>query len=279
MNTNLSIDIGGTKIRIIEYAADNKILQEQLLKTADFFTGKSKNLEELLGYLSKIYSSRYNRIGLSINSWIYKHAILYSSLMGGETNINVLDVASRYFSFSSFHSDNDVICMAKAENRFGIGQKSSSFLYVNVGTGIRFVAVENNNILRGYRNRAGEISKLPIWVEEFREFIEADSLLAGKGIKNIGGEIFQTVSEPSRLLQDNIKIRSVYIKNLAKMLFTVSHFYNPEYIILGGSVTKSLALFLVELKKTYLTSSYVRSCAKDILLTELLHPASLGAIL
>ncbi len=69
-----------------------------------------------------------------------------------------LDLAARYGLPVTV--DNDVHAAANAELRFGAGCVYSSFVYLNVGTGIAMGIVENGRLMRGASNYAGEIGHM-----------------------------------------------------------------------------------------------------------------------
>lgn len=58
--------------------------------------------------------------------------------------------------------DNDVHAATLAELRWGIGKKSTDFIYLNVGTGISAGLVFKGQLLRGAENYAGELGHMVV---------------------------------------------------------------------------------------------------------------------
>lgn len=279
----LSIDIGGTKILVIIYSQDYQALKSEIYKTSLIF--KEKHLKELEILFLKIvekFGKNFKKVGISFNCAINKDNIIYSTLLGGEVSVNIKKICKNYFDFKEFISNNDVVCMAKAENYFGYGKKYKNYVLVNLGTGIRVVAVSDGKIIRGYKNLAGEISPLKIYLEETKNYIELDNLLAGKGLKNLTNLLSNKEVEINEEFFKDIKNKKfikIYLKYLSKLLTKITYFYNPEVIIFSGSITKSSDYWLEDLKKFYYSKTKSVFLVKDLLISNVKNSASLGAIL
>lgn len=281
MKNYLSIDIGGTKILCIKYTSNFKVLKTIRFNTKQFFEEREPNsLDELFKYISRQFPNVvFEKLGISINCAINNNQITHSSLIGGGEGVNIYGIAKKYIKFKSFSSDNDVINMAKAELAYGYGKINQSFIYVNLGTGIRVVAVENNNILRGSNNMAGEISPMNIWVEEENKYIEADNLLAGKGLKILSRlKTGKSFSPEDIFNEKNGEIIKMYVKYLGNFLVNLSYFYNPNIFVFGGSVTKAANIWLPGIKKYYSEKLPKFMQAQEFEITTLDHPASIGAL-
>lgn len=262
----LSIDIGGTKIRVIEYNKNFSIKKFFNFKTSNFFKEKTKqNFNKLLAYLNSLFKEKYTLLGLSINSLVKNNIVKYWSLVGGKTNINLKTEFSKYFCFKKFTSENDVICATKAEIKFGLGKKYKNFTFVNLGTGLRIVNVENKIIFRGYQNTAGEVGLLSIYDQTIKKMTLLETIVGGGYLKK---NYFSK--------EKNLKN---YLYHLNYLFQLISLFYNPEIIIIDGGITNYLKNFLKEINFNYLKSLPRFLLAKKIVTSKLKYPASLGAVI
>ncbi len=282
MKKFLSIDIGGTKILCVEFTKSLEIIKEIRLDTTILF--KHKNLNDLKNLFVLIANefggSRYEKLGVSINCAIMNNRIIYSSLINGGNGVDISSIANKYLNYKSFDSDNDVICMAKAEKLYGYGKKHNSLVYINLGTGIRVVAIENGIILRGSSNMAGEISPMDIWSYEKKQFETADNLLAGKGLKSLS--IYKTgkILPPEEIFDGKHNdIVIMYVNYLSNFIVNLSYFYNPELFVFGGSVTKSAESWLPQVTKNYSKKLPKFMQAREFKITTINHPASIGALI
>lgn len=265
-NLCLSIDIGGTKIRVIEYDKIFSIKKIFNIKTSKFIKENKKlDFDNLLSYLSSVFKNKYYTIGLGINGLVKNNIITYWSLAGGKVNINLESKLCRYFYFKKIIADNDVVCASKAEIKFGFGKKYNNFTFVNLGTGIRIVNVENKVILRGYQNLAGEISILPVYKLNSKKFLPLEEIVGGRHL------------EKNHLLKkENLKN---YLSELNYLFQLITLFYNPEIIIIDGGITKTLKNNLKEINHNYMATLPNFFLAKKIVMSKIKYPVSLGAII
>jgi predicted NBD/HSP70 family sugar kinase len=281
MKNLLSIDIGGTKVRVIIYSSTHTILQEFLLPTKEYLQKRGESdLRNLFDAIkNKINETSFETVGISMNCAIHEGKIIYSSLLGGSGDWNVQEIAVNYFETSKFIIDNDVYAMAKAENTYGIGMREKNFLFVNLGTGIRVVGVVNNTLIRGEASLAGEIGLDKIWIQEANKYTEVDNALAGRGIQNLAKIVFgKEMTAEEIFTKRDEEVIAVFIKYLTQFLHTATFFYNPAVIVFAGSVTNASSKWLDRVKEAYKNFEPDFILAKDILISELPHTASLGSI-
>lgn len=267
--TYLSVDIGGTKIRVIEYDKNLRIKENLLFQTNKFFRGKKENFNEFINYLSStLKNNQFYKIGLSINCYIKDNKIIYSSLLGGKVKIDLKNVFKKYFKFKHLNADNDVICAAKAELKYGWGKKYNFFVYVNIGSGVRIVSVDNGKLALGANRLAGEISDFKIYYS-YDKKVSYEKLLGGKYISKRGDaeKYFKSLSFIQK-----------YLDNLANLLSLIGHVYDPEIIILGGSVSRSIKKYDKLLKEKYHSLEHFLFI-KKIVYSSLNFPESIGALL
>lgn len=281
-NHNLSIDIGGTKVAVIVYGQDLTATSKIDLPTSEFLQGNGESdLHTLFAHLATLLSQHeFDTVGISMKSALHNNHIHYSSLLKNTGPINLQPIVEQYFTYKNLQSDNDVCCMANAEMKLGVGQHTNSFLYVNLGTGIRIVYVENNTIIRGFNNLAGEISGQQVWVQETNSYWKLEELLGGMGLPKLSQAILGQEHHGEAFFQhEDQRLVTVYTSYLAQFLHTVSFFYNPEIIVFGGSLTKSADMWLNKTKEKYFAFRPNFLLSKDICISSVQHPASLGAIL
>lgn len=282
MNSHLSIDIGGTKVRVVIYSDKLDILEEHLLETRSFFQQRGINdLENMFDGIKKILNKdSFKKIGISFNGAIVNNNIVYNSLLGGKVNIDLKKIAEKYFRFNVLQAYNDVVAMTHAEIKSGVGKTYANFLYVNLGTGIRVAYVENGQIIEGTHGFAGEISPLDIWVEEVNQYIKADYLVSGKGVANLSKLLLDKDLTSKEVFEQNLsEIIEIFSKYLSKFFTQASYFYNPKVIVIGGSLTNSSSKWLDKVQQLYFKQNYTFLLAENIIISQISYPASLGAIL
>ncbi len=284
MKNCLAIDIGGSKIEICRFNDKCEIISSKKLNTKKFSIGSVEFLEEIKTLIRENLDDSICKIGISFNCVVKKGVVLYSSLLGGEINFDIEGEFLKEFNLP-VKLMNDVNAMALAESVFGKGSNVESFVLLNLGTGIRPSFVTNNVIIEGCRGNFGEISQRELLIPEFDGLIKNDDLISGKGISNIykkiskkdkdAYEIFELCRQDDR---DALGALTIFRKYLASFLQDISYFYNPERIILNGSLKKASDLFLPQVINTYRENTLEIFHFKDMVISDIDHSACLGVI-
>jgi glucokinase len=175
--------------------------------------------------------------------------------------------------------------MAIAEGKFGQGQGVGSFVLLNLGTGIRISACCEGKIIRGHGGNAGEICQKQIRVSELGDKIyPVDDFISGKGIANVyaeisgknlcAREIFEAVAYDKKA-QEAV---ALFAKYLSEFLIEICYFYDPEMIIINGSLKKAAHIFLPEVIRRYEQNTSIFFQAKKIEISSLESGPCLGVV-
>ncbi len=276
----LALDIGGTKIEVCRISQKLEIKLLERIVTSQFSIGRLEFLNDVIKIINSYVDSSDEAVCISFNCIVRGNIILASSLLGGE-NIDLEKIISEQISLPCVIK-NDVLCQAMAENRLGYGKKYQDYVLVNIGTGLRVVCITSGKILFGFNHAAGEIEDL-FTVEINRRKIER--CLSGSGIANIyqalggklitAGEVFKNAS-----LDDVAwKTINIFSQKMVDLLNLLSKFYNPQAIVLTGSVGKSTGILLPQVIIKYRLGCLSYFHIEEILVSKIEHAACLGAVL
>jgi len=283
-NKYLAIDIGGTKIEICKFTKSYELTTSKKYKTKDYPIYKIDFLSSIEKIISENLEEKIIKIGISFNCVVKNGVILHSSLLGGSVNYPLVEKFSQKFKLP-ICLENDVNAMAISENKFGKGKNLQSFILLNLGTGIRPSFVYENKLIDGFTGNTGEISQREIVVPELNNKIyKIDNFLSGRGISNIYFDLSgknldaKTIFDSQNKDDYAKKTISIFIDYFAKFLIDISYFYNPEKIIINGSLKKSATYFLPQSLKKYKNNTYKFFHFKEIVLSEIDNGACLGVI-
>ena len=250
MNNNyyLAFDFGGTKIDVVIYDKDYKIINK-LQEKSSFL---NNDFNELILFIEKIirWVSNFNfkKVGVAINGWVKEGKILKWRQFKNFSQ-PVFYQFLKKIKAEEIIIKNDVVAAVEAERKFGFGKKYDSFLFVNLGTGLRVVYIENNNLVTGYNFLAGEIG-LDTFFYENKE-IEIEEIFSGRVINKLL-EKFENKLKPEDFFKSR-EFKERFEKYLAKTMFRSLIYYNPQAIVFSGSIVKSkkywMSGFLKNLKK------------------------------
>jgi glucokinase len=164
--------------------------------------------------------------------------------------------------------ENDVNLAAMGEHWFGAGKDVEDMVMIAVGTGIGAGIILQGKLYRGFRESSGEIGYLLPGLQfldhKYPNFGALESLASGKGIAERGqllrskespglklakidaAEVFKAARDGEKWAEKTV---SETIDYLALALANISVSYDPELIVIGGGVAKSLEEFIPAIQK------------------------------
>jgi glucokinase-like ROK family protein len=160
--------------------------------------------------------------------------------------------------------DNDARLMALGEYRFGLAQGKKNALCLNVGVGVGMGMILNGRLYQGSTGYAGELGHIRILQEGILCICGKEGCLetvtSGPALERLAWEgielgvatmLHELKSDNSRpfyeiIIQAALKGDSFSIglldnigHNLGKGLANMLHIFNPEIIIIGGTISRS----------------------------------------
>lgn len=155
------------------------------------------------------------------------------------------------------HVNNDANCFALGEFHYGKGRGTRHLVGLIVGTGLGAGVIANRRLYSGANCGAGEIGGIP-----YREkTIEAYA--SGTGLKKLYGESGEDLSERAgRGDSRALETYAAFGKDLAHAVQTVLYAFDPEMIVLGGSVSKSFRFYEGALREGLRSFAYPHALAR-----------------
>ncbi len=284
-NKYLTVDVGGTKIKFCKFDENFQLTNSAEIPTNKLPVNSLDFIVELKKYIKQHLEPGVKKIGISFKAAVNDGVIVYSTLLGGSVNYELEKEFKKEFGVT-VKLENDVNAMAIAENKIGKGVGIHSFVLLNIGTGLKLSYINNNQLVYGYTGNAGEIAQKEVIVPELdNQVIKIDYLVSGQGIENIYSEFSGQVKSAKEIFsnkEDDINAQKsvkIFNKYFIQLLVELSYYYNPEKIIINGSVKKSLKPHLVHLVNEYQKSTMDIFHSKSVEISEMDNCAGLGCIL
>jgi len=169
--------------------------------------------------------------------------------------------------------NNDANCFALGEHYFGKGKDVATMIVLTLGTGLGGGVIINNRLFAGSNCGAGEFGMLPFKEQVF------DYYASGSLFSNVYGldglKVFTDAKAGDPIA------RSLYSElghNIGHAIKSVMYTYDPELIILGGSVSQAYDLFYEAMWEQVRTFAFVKSAQRiRIEASELQNSGILGA--
>jgi glucokinase len=268
----IGVDIGGTNIRagIVE---DGKIIR-QVNKVLINKDSLSDTISQLLNLINQLINPEIQGIGLGAPSVvdIEKGVILDVMNIPSWKKVPLKDILQREFQIP-VQINNDVNCFILGEHKHGIAKTFDSVVGLAMGTGLGLGIIIHNKLYMGSNCGAGEIGLLPYLDSNFEYYCSGNYFEA---IHNTTA--LQTYNEA---VKGNAKAKLIWNEfgsHIGNAVKAIVYTYDPEAIILGGSIVKAYNFFSNEMNNNLFDFSYPESIRRlKILHSENEAIAILGA--
>jgi glucokinase len=169
--------------------------------------------------------------------------------------------------------NNDANCFAVGEYHFGKGNGVDSMIGLTIGTGLGAGVIINSKLYAGYNCGAGEFG-LFNYLDNILEFY-----CSGSFFQNVHGlDGVQVFEDAKKGDIDAINLYRELGRHIGQAIKMVMYAYDPELIILGGSVSQAYDFFQENMWKEVKTFAYTKSAERiRIQVSALKNSGILGA--
>ncbi|GAC1385330.1 MAG: ROK family protein [Ginsengibacter sp.] len=269
----IAIDLGATNLRgaVVDANSVSEILSTTIYNKGTF--------EEVLNQIFQLVEmllekEQVTAIGIGVPGLVdVEKGIVYDVLyIPSWIEVPLKQLMESKFKMPVF-INNDANCFAAGELYFGKGKSFSSMVGLTIGTGLGAGLIFNNRLFTGVNCGAGEVGMLP-YLDHVLEYYASGSFF--KNIYDMEGiEVFIKAAKGDAFAINLYKELGHHIGNAIKMIM---YAYDPEIIILGGSIRKAYSLFEKTMWESIRTFAYSKSKENIIIkISELENSGILGA--
>ena len=271
----VGIDIGGTSVEIAVLNLSGKIINKIAFDTQKHISG------DIVQTIAKQVNNILEESGLEVEQ-ILGVGVGVPGITDVDNGI-VIDAPSLNWKLTPLKSqletllkcpvyiDNDVNVAALGEWWKGAGETNNSIVMITLGTGIGCGLIINGDLYRGASYAAGEIGYMVTDKDAAHE--RYDQTFAGYGFldSHVGGpsitnrmlhylgetdkdsenwsaeKIFQMAMDGDEVA---LKVIHDFLSHLSYALINVISIINPQQVVLGGGIAKSMGSFLPYLTAT-----------------------------
>ncbi|MDH6368132.1 MULTISPECIES: ROK family protein [unclassified Breznakia] len=254
----LAIDIGGTFVKY-GLVDDNN----QLVHTWKKETKACKSADEFYDDICSGLDCEYDLVGISAPGVLSDDGVV-TTKAGGNAIImyqtNVTNEIEKRLQ-KPVATINDAKAAGYCESQIGNGKGAKSSAYFIIGTGIGGCLCDDRGVITGFDGAAGELSNLPVGINEKTNEIEVLVEHAGvpgliqkyNALANEDVKYGKDVSEQF-IAKNPYAIQAVewWCANITLGLHAINVVYNPEVICIGGGISEA-SWFLDTLLDVYNT--------------------------
>lgn len=237
MNMRLGIDLGGTNIRAA-LCEEDKLLahKHHELVNKDSLTD---TIEQLISMIRSVLRPEVKGIGIGVPSVVDIHkGIVYNvTHIPSWNKVELKDILEKEFHVPVY-INNDVNCFILGEYMHGTARGYDPVVGLAIGTGLGSGIINEGKLFIGANCGAGEVGPMPYMGKTLEYYVSGNFFkafynttareMAEKAYKG-DSQALQTWEEFGRHMGDALKI--------------VAYAYDPQAVILGGSISKAYSLF------------------------------------
>jgi predicted NBD/HSP70 family sugar kinase len=255
---SIGIDLGRDYVRAVLVNLDSKIIMDKIenlvhVSEAEVLSVTKSLIEGLINSDNKVRSKLLG-IGFSLPGIVNEEELRLEVA----TNFRLKNISFKelqdYFDLP-IYLENEANAGALAESKLGIAKDLSNLIYISVTEGIGGGIIINSEMYKGKDRRSGEIGHMSI-IKNGRQCncgkkgcweTYASNRALIKDYNEISKNKVKSVSEIIQRFQTNeekaVSIVEEYIDNLGEGIQSLIFIFNPDYIVLGGEISKYSSLF------------------------------------
>lgn len=269
---NIGIDLGGTKIKA-GLEANGKILHptKAFLKEKDSLPS---TMDQVFKLIEPLILYKPAGIGIGVPSVVdVEKGIVYNvTNIPSWEKVELKQILEKEFNLPVF-VNNDVNCFTLGEFKFGLGRGFSSIVGMSIGTGLGSGLIIKNKLYTGHNCGAGEIGLLPYKDQNIEYY--ASGHFFDRFCQNSALKAYENAMEgnPQALAQ-----WEEFGNHFGAAVQAVLYAYDPEAIVIGGSISKAFKFFEGTMYRSFSAFIYPESIKRlKIFISQNENIALLGA--
>lgn len=240
----IGVDLGGTNIRagLINNGAIQMINQVALTNKDDL----EKTLFQLKSIIAPLVQRGVKGIGIGVPSVVdIEKGIVYNVVhIPSWEKVALKSILEEFFKIPVL-VNNDVNCFAVGEHKYGSGKGFSSLVAIATGTGTGAGIIINNELYAGINCGAGEIGCMPYLDKDYEHY--TSSLFFSEKYNTTALAQFELAQKGDA---GSLKLWEAFGVHFGNLLKAVLYAYDPQVVILGGSIAKAYTYFENSMKQT-----------------------------
>src|SRR5690554_3631849 len=272
MTMNIGIDLGGTKIKAGVEANGTIIHQKKaFLKEKDCF---SSTIDQVFNLIAPLAQHDVKGIGIGVPSVVdVGRGIVYNvTNIPSWKKVDLKGILEKEFAMPVY-VNNDVNCFSLGEHKFGRAKGFDSIVGMSIGTGLGSGIIIKNKLYIGNNCGAGEIGLLPYKDKNIEYYASGNFFESFHHTTALEAYHAAKQGDPTALRQ-----WEEFGYHFGAAVQVVMYAYDPQAIVIGGSVSKAFDFFKSSMYDSFSDFIYPESLARlKIYISENENIALLGA--
>lgn len=233
----IGVDLGGTNIRA------GRIIADKIVHLAKLPTPSEGSVDEVMQQIYCVIDDCFDASTTSIGVGVPSVVDVEKGIVYDVTNIPSWKVVPLKELLEKRYNvpvyvNNDANCFAVGEKYFGKAKSFKNIVGVTLGTGLGCGLIFNGKLYEGSNCGAGEFGNVPYLLHNVEYYCSGQFFTDEKKVNAI--DIFNKAKKGDN---QSMQMFEEYGFHLGIALKSILYAYDPEIIILGGSVSHSFDFF------------------------------------
>ncbi|HSP06660.1 MAG TPA: ROK family protein [Acidobacteriota bacterium] len=269
----VAVDLGGTKLRIGKIR--DQVLTQRKSHAVPVTDRDEVVLQELIGGIQTVMDGDVAAIGIGVPSVVdVERGIVYAvQNIPSWQKVHLKERLESTFHVP-VHVNNDANCFALGECHYGRARGFRHIVGLTIGTGLGAGIIIDRKLYNGSNCGAGEIGTIPYKDQTVEYYCSGQFFARECGMS--GELVFERAAAGDA---NAIHVYEDFGREMAHAVMTALYAYDPEIVILGGSVSAAFRFFKrTMMEKLVATFAYQHALQRLVIeASELPDIALLGA--
>lgn len=268
----IGVDLGGSNIRA------GRVIDGEIVKRSKSMTHAKGTEGEVLNKLCEVVNNCFNdetiAIGIGVPSVVdTTRGIVYDVVnIPSWKEVALGELLHRKFGVPIF-INNDSNCFVMGEKIYGKGRPYQNIVGMTIGTGMGLGLIVNGKLHDGRNCCAGEFGMIQYLDENYEYYCSGQYFSNFEHVEAV--EIHKKAAEGN---DRAIKVFADFGKHIGSAIKAILYAYDPDIIIIGGSLSKAFPFFKDQMYREVEGFAYRNTLQNlKIEISEMEEPAILGA--
>ncbi|WP_353123752.1 ROK family protein [Dysgonomonas capnocytophagoides] len=232
----IGVDLGATNIRVGIVEAG--VIYRMITEPFPHDKPEKDTIKCLIGAIRKIMNSNIKGIGIGVPSIVdTRHGIVYNAVnIPSWKEVHLKEILEHEFRVPVI-VNNDCNCFTFGERYYGEATIYHNIVGVTLGTGLGAGIIINNMLYEGMNTSAGEIGSLPYLDSDYENYCASNFF---DKYKTTGYNLYLRAKDGE---QEALSVWGIFGYHVGNLIKAILLTYDPEAIVIGGSIAKARHYF------------------------------------
>ncbi|MGA3283694.1 MAG: ROK family protein [Verrucomicrobiota bacterium] len=231
----VGVDLGGTNVRA-GLVQNGRIIAFEARPHPPKANAEAI-IDEICQTIAKVLRPGVSGIGVGVPTLVNKGIVYSPNNIPSWKVVPLQKILERRFHVPVV-LNNDAKCFALGELHFGAGRGCKNLVGLIVGTGLGAGVIINGKLYSGSNGGAGEIGSIAYKEKDFEHYCSGRFFQCEFGLD--GATLHERAKNGDRKAQ---AMFAAFGDDFANVIMALLYAYDPEIIVLGGSVSKAYPYF------------------------------------